>query len=471
MRSRVLPAGLTVVLLLFAAPYASRVTADPSWYTLVSPAASGVQVDARGLNGAGTVAGFAQTIDGRRHAFVSLDGVTPTWLATPEDADARAVAVNDGGVAVGDAALAAGLRAVSWTAGAMTDLGTLGGSSSAATGINDSGIVTGSADTDATTVAFRYTPGIGMEPVGAPGMASFGYGINAAGTVVGQSYMADGTAHAFVAPAGAPAQDLGTFGGPYGAATAINDSGLVVGWAMTTDFSGHAFKWTGGALVPLAELGPLGSSAEAVNEHGFAAGYAYTPGGSQHAVLWSPTGDVVDLNTLIDPGLGWTLVSAQAINANGQIAGVGIVGGQPRVFLLTPPQPAGDTTPPVIHSTSATPSTLWPPRHQLLAVQVMVDASDDSGQAPACEIATVTSNEPDNGSGDGDTAGDILRDGSLSLRLRAERLGNGTGRVYTIGVVCADPAGNEAHAATAVWVTGDPVYAAADGTSKKKGKR
>jgi probable HAF family extracellular repeat protein len=472
MRNRAIPAGLAVAGLLLTAPYASRVAADPSWYALVSPAASGVSVDAHGLNASGTAAGYVQTMDGRRQAFVSLDGLTPVWLTTPE-VDARAVAINDTGTVVGDALLAEGVRAVSWSGGALTNLGTLGGPTSTATGINAAGVVTGSADTLSTTVAFRFTPGAGMAAVAAPGLASYAYGINNAGTVVGQSYMEDGSVHAFVAPVGAAAVDLGTFGGPYAAATAVNDSGTVVGWALSADFTGHAFTWSGGALVPLAGLSGFGSSAEAINADGVIVGYAYTPDGSQHAVLWDASGGVVDLNTLIDPSLGWTLVSAQAINSAGQITGHGLVGGQPRVFVLTPPA-AGDSTAPSIAGVSASPSMLWPPRHQLVPVTVRVSASDDSGQSPVCSIARVTSSEPDNGGGDGDTAGDIVRTGPLSLQLRAERVGNGPGRVYTIAVACADGSGNESQAVTYVTVTGDSTSTTTVSSldsSKKKGKK
>jgi len=472
MRNRAIPAGVAAAALLLTVPYASRVSADPSWYALVSPAASGVSADARGLNAAGTVAGYVQTIDGRRQPFVSLDGLTPVWLTTP-DLDARAVAINDTGTVVGDAMLPAGVRAVTWSGGAMTDLGTLGGPTSMATGVNAAGVVTGSADTPSTTVAFRFMPGAGMSAVNAPGFASYGYGINNAGTVVGQSYMEDGTVHAFVAPDGAAAVDLGTLGGPYAAATAINEGGTVVGWAFKADFTGHAFKWSGGALVPLAGLSPLGSSAEAINADGMIAGYSYTSEGAQHAVLWNASGSVVDLNTLIDPSLGWTLVSAQAINATGQITGYGTVGGQPRVYVLTPPS-AGDSTAPTIARVSATPSVLWPPRHQLVPVAVTVSASDDSGDSPTCSIASVTSSEPDNGGGDGDTSGDIVRTGSLSLQLRAERVGNGTGRVYTVAVACADGSGNESQAVTYVSVSGESTstttMSSLDST-KKKGKK
>ena len=50
---------------------------------------------------------------------------------------------------------------------------------------------------------------------------------------------------------------------------------------------------------------------------------------------------MTNLNSLIDPGSGWGLYSAQAINDNGQIVGYGNFAGQTEAFLLTPvPEPA-----------------------------------------------------------------------------------------------------------------------------------
>ena len=50
---------------------------------------------------------------------------------------------------------------------------------------------------------------------------------------------------------------------------------------------------------------------------------------------------MVDLNTLVSTNCGWELVSAQAINDSGQIAGYGTINGQTDAFLLTPvPEPA-----------------------------------------------------------------------------------------------------------------------------------
>ena len=102
----------------------------------------------------------------------------------------------------------------------------------------------------------------------------------------------------------------------------------------------------------------------------------------------------------------------------------------------------GDVTPSV--------SSLWPANHGMMAVTVTAPAIDASGAT--CVIANVVSSEPDNGLGDGDTANDIVITGPLSVSLRAERSGNGPGRIYTINVVCTDGAGNTATGATTVTV-------------------
>jgi hypothetical protein len=100
-----------------------------------------------------------------------------------------------------------------------------------------------------------------------------------------------------------------------------------------------------------------------------------------------------------------------------------------------------DIEPPVIASLSATPNVLRPPNHRMAPVSLNVSATDNCGVA-SCKIIDVTSNEPDNGLGDGDTARDFEITGDLSVKLRAERSGKGHGRIYTITVECKDSAGN-----------------------------
>ncbi|TLY32822.1 MAG: HYR domain-containing protein, partial [Ignavibacteria bacterium] len=61
-----------------------------------------------------------------------------------------------------------------------------------------------------------------------------------------------------------------------------------------------------------------------------------------------------------------------------------------------------DTTKPSITGVSANPAVLWPPNHTMRNVTVSYTATDNCG-APACTLS-VTSNEPVNGTGDGDTS-------------------------------------------------------------------
>jgi hypothetical protein len=100
-----------------------------------------------------------------------------------------------------------------------------------------------------------------------------------------------------------------------------------------------------------------------------------------------------------------------------------------------------DCEPPVIHGLSASPNVLWPPNNRMQPVKIQVTAADNCELAD-CKIISVTSNELNTGRGIGHSRVDWELTGDLSLNLRAERSGNGTGRIYTITVQCADVAGN-----------------------------
>ncbi len=70
-------------------------------------------------------------------------------------------------------------------------------------------------------------------------------------------------------------------------------------------------------------------------------GDAYTSSGAQHAFLSHGSGPIEDLNDLIPSGSGWTLEQANCVNDNGQIVGLGSIGGHTHAFLLTPtPEPS-----------------------------------------------------------------------------------------------------------------------------------
>jgi hypothetical protein len=114
-----------------------------------------------------------------------------------------------------------------------------------------------------------------------------------------------------------------------------------------------------------------------------------------------------------------------------------------------------DTTPPTIVSTTASPNVLWPPNHKMVPVRVAVSVSDICDTTPTCSITSVSSNEPVDGLGDGDTAPDWEITGALTVNLRAERSGTGNGRLYTIAVTCTDDSGNSSTATVGVTVPHD----------------
>ena len=74
----------------------------------------------------------------------------------------------------------------------------------------------------------------------------------------------------------------------------------------------------------------------AINNNGQVVGLSYTTNETYRAFLYSD-GAMVDLNTLLPSGSGWTLIDAQGINDSGQIVGYGISPlGETNAFLLTP---------------------------------------------------------------------------------------------------------------------------------------
>jgi PKD repeat protein len=101
-----------------------------------------------------------------------------------------------------------------------------------------------------------------------------------------------------------------------------------------------------------------------------------------------------------------------------------------------------DTAPPDIAGAAAAPPVLRPPNHRMIPVTVSVSVSDLCDESVTCRIVSVVSNEPENGLGDGNTAPDWEITGDLTVNLRAERSGKGSGRIYTITVQCADSSGN-----------------------------
>ncbi|MDD3245889.1 MAG: hypothetical protein PHF18_03345 [Methanosarcina sp.] len=121
-----------------------------------------------------------------------------------------------------------------------------------------------------------------------------------------------------------------------------------------------------------------------------------------------------------------------------------------------------DTTPPEI-TTADEPIVLWPANHKYQTVLIsyfvtsVADICDAGVGINSIAITSVSSDEPEEvtGNGDGNTLEDIVIVDSQTVDLRAERQGDGNGRVYTINYAVTDASGNTVAGFFQVWVPHD----------------
>jgi probable HAF family extracellular repeat protein len=239
--------------------------------------------------------------------WLPLGGLNPAFQ------NISATGINDAAQIVGISPLQLGAptfsaftRAVLWQAGTIHDLGSLNDGNSAAFAINAQGVITGSSSTNSGTHAAVWN----------------------AGTIV----------------------DLGScVGANQAKGTAINATGHVAGTCFFPQVNGYpnghpefrrAFFYSAeGGIRELGTLGGRKSEAFGVDANDTVVGKADVVTTSStvvtHAFIWTSGDGMKDLNGLIDQP-GWVLVEARAVNAKGQIVGLGTLNGIARGFVLTP---------------------------------------------------------------------------------------------------------------------------------------
>ncbi|MFN0059197.1 MAG: multicopper oxidase domain-containing protein [Planctomycetota bacterium] len=109
-----------------------------------------------------------------------------------------------------------------------------------------------------------------------------------------------------------------------------------------------------------------------------------------------------------------------------------------------------DDEPPVVTS-SVDVSMLWPPNHFMRNVGLSVTATDNC-PGVVVSVAVFGNEDDEEQTGDGHHSPDALSVAPETLRLRAERKGNGDGRVYLIVVTATDESGNTAFSCNTVVV-------------------
>ena len=244
------------------------------------------------------------------------------------------------------------VRGILWHKGHMRDLGTLGGPDAQAFGLNERGQVIGISYINSTpnpvtglppADPFFWDEDRGMIGLGTLGGAWGEAGaLNNRGQIIGNSSLAadpgaclgigdTANCHPFFWDDGTLIDlNTNTIGGKPITAQAINDAGKVVGNASFANGAagGDAYLWKDGVITNLGTLpGDCYSEAFAINSSGQAVGQSYNcDTGIARSVLWED-GKVFDLNTLIPHNSDLQLDNTFAISDRGEIAGFGLPSG------------------------------------------------------------------------------------------------------------------------------------------------
>ena len=285
---------------------------------------SGVDFAPTGMNNAGQIVGFAGTGDGAIHAVLYAGGVL-TDLGDLGGKDSYAQAINDAGAITGAILSASGEQhAFVYQDGSVRHLG----AGTVGYGINARGDVVGSRQTTDGVTGFLYQNGnlINVGNVGTDRDAT-AVDINDHGAIAGDMAIGAGAAnrHPFLYQDG-DLHDLGPlFPDENTGAIAINNAGQIAGYSTGPDGWMRAFLYHDGIMQDLGGFGESLLEIHDLNEHGTLVGTASTE--EEGLIPFMNLGaGLVDLNTLIDPDLGWHLFSVHANNDLGQVVGYGCQG-------------------------------------------------------------------------------------------------------------------------------------------------
>ncbi len=293
---------------------------------------------ARALNALGAAAGTAVDFFGQAQGFLWSAGIV-----APISELSDVWAIGSDGRLVGSAFDPFGdQRAVLREAdGVVTELGTLGGASSAAYGLSDDGRVVGAAQLDTGDWhAFVRTPEGLLTDLGTlGGAASAARALDGAGAVIGWAEDGTGTRRATRWQEGL-AQDLLGGAAPTGSAAWAASGAVIVGEYFDDigDTRAFAYRPAISSFVDLGSLGGVETIALGVADDAIV-GTSRDALGERRAFLFlEALGGMVDLNQITTASEeGWFLETADAVAAAPDgwwIVGSGIRDASPRAYRL-----------------------------------------------------------------------------------------------------------------------------------------
>jgi len=454
-----------------------------------------IEATANAINDHGQIVGSSSG-----QAFLYENGIM-IQLPTLGGVGGAATDINTHGQVVGLSDIGPGVKhAFIYHNGTMTDIGTLSGSNFAhAISINDLGVVVGSSNQGR---AFMYQNGTMEELPMLPGATSAtANGINNSGQIVGISNDEDGFFHAVLwdpLPSNIP--PIADAGVNVTITTAELSGTTIIGKAMDNDENDNLeCRWLAGSsdLTGWFETEPNGdcplnlasldleigedtltlevrdgidtSDDQMILVIGNSSPTAAATGSGTYEIntIINLGGEVSDFdgdilnyewtieNIIVCSGSIPTLADGEPVSlVNCDLHNLSL--GQHTALLTVSDEINNpvtknvdilivDNTQPILSAT-ANHNILWPPNHKLVAIVIDANTSDNSGSVTLS--ATISSNEPQEGTGDGDASPDWTSpiidqiNGMITFQLRSERSGKGEGRNYSVLITAEDESGN-----------------------------
>jgi probable HAF family extracellular repeat protein len=250
---------------------------------------NGVMQDLGALAG-GSSAAIA--INDRGQVIGSSDGSSFLW----EDGVMRplpitAAAINNRGQVAGWVTAASKRSAAVWDAGAVTDLGTLGGDESWARAISENGVVVGASRAASGELHAVLWKGNGIVDLGIPpgSVSAEAFLVNDQGQVAGNGINASGSPRAFLWERGV-IQDIWGEGAQQSGVMDLSPNGTLVGW-NTGPRMQRGFVWRNGVLQDLGTGGGSWGAPAAINDQSVIVGTTESRPSSNFnsATMWTPS--------------------------------------------------------------------------------------------------------------------------------------------------------------------------------------